>query len=223
MVCDVCENVFVVDPNSTSAENSILECKQCKIKVHQLCYGVVNYSNNWLCSFCKTNIDVDARKCELCPMTAGALKKTTNNKFVHVVCALFTPGVILLNPATTMQPVNLRGIHKKLYGLLCYICEKNGKFGVSGACVTCCKPKCKRNLHITCAQLAGTLKEGRSFNGNLRFIVYCEEHLDNAAPRISLSSIAIVMTNRKKANDSKVAKSQNSGWIVCVSIFDLNQ
>lgn len=161
MVCDVCENVFVLDPNSTTADNSIVECKKCKIKVHQLCYGVVKYSNNWLCSFCKANDEEDARKCELCPMTTGPLKKTTNNKYVHVVCALFTAGTIVGNPSTTMQPVHLRNVLKKVFGLQCYICEKSGTFGVSGACVTCCKPKCKRNLHVTCAQLAGTLKEGR--------------------------------------------------------------
>lgn len=222
MVCDVCENVFVLDPNSTSPENSILECTRCKIKVHQLCYGVVKYSKKWLCSFCKVTDPEEEKTCALCPSTTGPLKKTTDNEFVHVVCALFTPGVVVGNPTTTMQPVNLRNVIKKLYGLRCYICEKKGIIAHSGACVTCSKPKCKRNMHVTCAQVASTLKEGKSVNGNIRFIAYCEEHLDNTAPRISFSSIAVVMNNRKKLNDNKVAKKQNSLWIVSVSICNIN-
>lgn len=78
MVCDVCDKVFAADMNTTNDENSIVECVQCKVRVHQFCYGVENCSTSWLCNFCEENSSTQqTKKCVLCPNTEGALKKTT--------------------------------------------------------------------------------------------------------------------------------------------------
>lgn len=213
MVCDVCENVFVLDMNSTSEENSILECLQCKINVHQLCYGVEKYSASWLCDFCDLNNENQIKKCELCPSTMGALKPTTTDKWVHVVCALFTPWVIINNP-TTMQPVNIQKIPKKSFGQKCYICERKGLYDVVGACINCSAARCKRNLHVKCGQVAGTLKEKTDVGGALKFVVFCEEHIDAKQPRISFNSINSVLTTRTKLNNRVKAKAQNAQWLL---------
>lgn len=208
MVCDVCENVFLLDLNTTSNENSIVTCSKCNVKVHQLCYGVAEYAAEWLCDICKKS---DEKACVLCPNTTGT-------DWVHVICGLFTPGVVVKNPTTNMQPMDLTNVAKKSYGLQCYICEKNGLYRPPGACVTCSAHKCKRNLHVTCGQRAGILKERKSAKGNLIFIAYCEEHLPREANmRISFSSVATVLNDRQKVNDKQKAKTANAKWIAAVS------
>lgn len=59
--------------------------------------------------------------CELCPSKDGAIKKTDNNGWAHVVCALYIPEVRFGN-VTTMEPILLQNIpperfHKVLFQL----------------------------------------------------------------------------------------------------------
>lgn len=211
MVCDVCANVFLVDPNSTSDDNNVLECIQCKTRVHQLCYGVDNFTTNWLCDFCSIHGAEIEKKCELCPKPDGALKQTTSDKWVHVICALFTSQVVITDTAT-MSPIDLSKVSKRLYGLSCYICLKHRK-KETGACVKCFVTGCKRHLHVSCGQTAGTLQEKLSHKGNLLFIVFCEDHIEREKPRISINSIETMLRDRKKVNATETAKVKNAGWI----------
>lgn len=47
------------------------------------------------------------QKCELCPSKYGALKRTDNTGWAHVVCALYIPEVRFGN-VTTMEPIQLQ-------------------------------------------------------------------------------------------------------------------
>jgi hypothetical protein len=47
------------------------------------------------------------QRCELCPCKDGALKKTDNSAWAHVVCALYIPEVRFGN-VTTMEPIILQ-------------------------------------------------------------------------------------------------------------------
>lgn len=47
------------------------------------------------------------KKCELCPSKYGALKRTDNSGWAHVVCALYIPEVRFGN-VTTMEPIQLQ-------------------------------------------------------------------------------------------------------------------
>lgn len=47
------------------------------------------------------------QKCELCPSKYGALKRTDNSGWAHVVCALYIPEVRFGN-VTTMEPIQLQ-------------------------------------------------------------------------------------------------------------------
>lgn len=47
------------------------------------------------------------QKCELCPSKHGALKRTDNSGWAHVVCALYIPEVRFGN-VTTMEPIQLQ-------------------------------------------------------------------------------------------------------------------
>ena len=44
----------------------------------------------WFCDSCKANA---SPVCELCPNDGGIFKETDNGRWVHLVCALYTPSV----------------------------------------------------------------------------------------------------------------------------------
>jgi hypothetical protein len=221
MACDVCTNVSVVDLDSTDDANSILKCERCNVQVHQNCYGVENFSETWLCNFCASHADVIEKKCVLCPGTTGAFKPTTTNKWVHIVCGLFHPRVHIVD-VKRMEPVDTRRIAKAAYGRECYICIKNGNFDTNGACVNCSHIGCKRNMHVTCGQTVGTLKEKMS-KGKLTFIAFCEDHIDHKTKRLSFEAIEKVLKERKKVNMIEAARFKNTKWLMkkneTVSIF----
>lgn len=66
------------------------------------CYGVSDVesfsstdslcqSAPWFCESCSAGIDDPS--CELCPNKGGIFKETDVGKWVHLVCALYVPGV----------------------------------------------------------------------------------------------------------------------------------
>jgi len=60
----------------------------------------------WLLSVSCTVLSC-LQRCELCPSKDGALKKTDNSAWAHVVCALYIPEVRFGN-VTTMEPIILQ-------------------------------------------------------------------------------------------------------------------
>lgn len=54
------------------------------------------------------------QKCELCPSRYGALKKTNNEKWAHVVCALYIPEIRFGN-VTTMEPILIHLVPQERY------------------------------------------------------------------------------------------------------------
>ena len=46
------------------------------------------------------------QSCELCPSKTGAFKRTDNERWAHVVCALYIPE-IKFGDVTTMEPIIL--------------------------------------------------------------------------------------------------------------------
>lgn len=140
--CSVCSD-------AETDENRVLHC-DCGANAHMMCYGVEKFIENWKCSPCKTG--VLSVKCELCCAGKGAFKATTDGKWVHVICALFTNGVEFKN-TNTMEPVDiLKAVGKK--GQKCDFCLNN-----KGVCGSCARPNCKNVIHITCAQLYECLEE----------------------------------------------------------------
>lgn len=49
------------------------------------------------------------QRCELCPHRDGALKRTDNGGWAHVVCALYIPEVQFAN-VSTMEPIVLQSL-----------------------------------------------------------------------------------------------------------------
>lgn len=94
-VCVVC-----FDGDST-ATNEIIYCDGCNVGVHQACYGVqVIPDGDWFCDRCRYIKGGGMRKhvvCSLCPFSDGAMKPTFDGRWVHMICAIWTPGVWIHN------------------------------------------------------------------------------------------------------------------------------
>ncbi|XP_078041762.1 coiled coil domain containing protein Alhambra isoform X3 [Augochlora pura] len=162
-------------------ENPLVYCdgQGCTVAVHQACYGIVTVPTGpWYCRKCESQERSARVRCELCPSRDGALKRTDQAGWAHVVCALYIPEVRFGN-VTTMEPIILQLIPSERFSKSCYICEEQGKGGRAnvGACMQCNKTGCRQQFHVTCAQALGLLcEEAGNYLDNVKYCGYCQHH-----------------------------------------------
>ncbi|CAO1433424.1 unnamed protein product [Diamesa serratosioi] len=168
--------------------NEIVECDGCGITVHEGCYGVsdsVSVSSTisscstepWFCEACKANVkDPD---CELCPNRGGIFKETDVGKWVHLVCALYVPGVAF-GEVDQLSSVTLFEMPYSKWGSkTCSLCDDE-RFARTGVCIGCDAGMCKTFFHVTCAQKAGLLSEAHHEEADQAdpFYAHCKMHSD---------------------------------------------
>ncbi|XP_066483262.1 protein AF-17 isoform X1 [Tiliqua scincoides] len=165
------------------AENPLVYCDGhgCNVAVHQACYGIVQVPTGpWFCRKCESQERAARVRCELCPHKDGALKRTDNGGWAHVVCALYIPEVQFAN-VLTMEPIVLQYVPHERFNKTCYICEEQGRESkaASGACMTCNRHGCRQAFHVTCAQMAGLLCEEEVLEvDNVKYCGYCKYHFN---------------------------------------------
>ncbi|KAF4794259.1 PHD finger protein 14 [Turdus rufiventris] len=88
------------------------------------CYGVDGESDSimssasenstepWFCDACKCGV---TPSCELCPNQDGIFKETDAGRWVHIVCALYVPGVAF-GDIDKLRPVTLTEMNYSKYG-----------------------------------------------------------------------------------------------------------
>ncbi|XP_067434651.1 lysine-specific demethylase 4C isoform X1 [Thunnus thynnus] len=137
----------------------LLYCQGCCLQVHASCYGVPadDVSEQWSCDRC-TEGSFTAECC-LCNLRGGALKKTQNDKWAHVMCAVALPEARFSNEAKR-GPIDTSRIPMQRYKLKCIYCRKRcaGK-RQAGACIQCSCGRCPTSFHVTCAHAAGVIME----------------------------------------------------------------
>jgi len=174
---------IVCGQKSTTSSNALICCDgrngDCKVIVHQECYGVLTIPKNvWLCRMClNENRPIS---CVLCPNENLAFKqididtKKIDGTFVHVICALYIPGVDFADE-NRMEPIDLDldALINSNENKNCYICEEENLMIESkiGVCMKCEEAKCERYFHVTCAQKLGLLCEQKS--PAKAYIAYC--------------------------------------------------
>ncbi|KAJ8024661.1 Protein AF-10 [Holothuria leucospilota] len=162
-------------------ENPLVYCDGhgCNVAVHQACYGIVSVPTGpWYCRKCESQERAARVRCELCPQKEGALKRTDNGGWAHVVCALYIPEVRFGN-VTSMEPILLSIVPHDRYNKVCFLCETKGRESkaTTGACMTCNRNGCKQSFHVTCAQSEGLLcEESGHYTDNVKYTGYCTHH-----------------------------------------------
>ncbi|KAL7850900.1 hypothetical protein AOLI_G00212560 [Acnodon oligacanthus] len=139
-----------LEPDGTS---QLVSCSMCSVRVHTSCYGVPRDTNleGWRCARCEAN--AFTQDCCLCSLRGGALQRTSNDKWVHVLCAVAVLEARFVNIADR-RPVDLSGIPLQRFKLKCQYCRKGMK-KATGCCVQCSYGRCSSSFHATCAQAAG--------------------------------------------------------------------
>ncbi|XP_022101943.1 lysine-specific demethylase 4A-like isoform X2 [Acanthaster planci] len=143
---------------SSDGRSALLHCSQCKIAVHASCYGETGTKADlWKCKRCEEQ-DYLAECC-LCNLRGGALKRTTNGRWAHIVCAMAIPEVIFEN-VRAREPINIDKIAPARLKLKCFFCRPFIKMGNKfGGLIQCSVGKCALAFHVTCAQAAGVVME----------------------------------------------------------------
>lgn len=160
ILCCVCHST------DANAEDPIVFCDGCNLMVHASCYGnpLVKQipEGDWFCDQCRfkndTDTDTGPIRCSLCPTKEGAMKQTTDGKWVHLVCALLVPEVFFVDPEGR-EGIDCSKIPKKRWLEKCYVC---GCF--DGCALVCSEQKCGLGFHITCGikeDLCIEYKEGK--------------------------------------------------------------
>ncbi|XP_042568218.1 lysine-specific demethylase 4B-like [Cyprinus carpio] len=152
------ENTEPLPSNSHIGDDGtsvLLSCGCCGLQVHTSCYGVNpdTKQEGWMCSRC-TAAEWTAACC-LCSLRGGALKKTTDDRWVHVICAVAVAEARFVN-AVEREPVDVTAVPDTRKSLKCVYCHKTTK-QIFGACIQCSLDNCSTSFHVTCALLAGVV------------------------------------------------------------------
>ncbi|KAM0743180.1 hypothetical protein ACQRIT_003357 [Beauveria bassiana] len=117
------------------------------------------------------------------------LKRTADNNWVHVTCAVWTPEVKFGNSKAMEPSEGIPSIPKLRYDEVCHACNRGG----NGACIPC--HHCRTTFHVECARQAGHLlafditpvKSSRrdQFNivtingesGTMSAMLWCKDHI----------------------------------------------
>lgn len=209
--CSVCSDPEISD-------NEIFSCISCKTNVHRLCYGIESiFNENWKCSPCKDGLRNVT--CKLCLQKDGSFKKTDAGGWVHVICGLFTDGVVFEDPQS-MEPINIQNVSQNKRNKTCVYCRKS-----CGFCCLCSNGKCNNRLHITCAQRAHALKEEIKKDDTIKFRAFCMDHKPSAKERritsgsVRRKSLGVAQIAKKtidKTSQMTGAK-LNAQWIVAAA------
>lgn len=201
--------------------NEIVECDNCGISVHEGCYGIsdsVSVSSTvsscstepWFCEACKANIVSPV--CELCPNKGGIFKETDVGKWVHLVCALYVPGVAF-GEVDHLSSVTLFEMQYSKWGAkTCSLCE-DARFSRCGVCIGCDAGMCKTYFHVTCAQAAGLLSETHSEEADHAdpFYAHCKIHSDKTLiKRRKRNFYALKMKMEYRNTNAEQKKTENS-------------
>ncbi|CAL0328850.1 unnamed protein product [Lupinus luteus] len=170
ILCCVCQSTDG-DP-----EDPIVFCDGCDLMVHASCYGNPLSKGipegDWFCERCRFDEKTGSSfSCCLCPIKEGAMKQTTDNRWAHIVCAVFVPEVFFSDPEGR-EGIDCSKVPTKRWSEKCYVCDT-----CDGCALVCSELKCGLGFHVTCGvreDLCIEYKEGKK--GGTIVAGFCKSH-----------------------------------------------
>ncbi|XP_059840010.1 lysine-specific demethylase 4A-like [Hypanus sabinus] len=186
--------------------STLITCAKCCVCVHASCYGVApeKITDDWICSRCSAN--ALSEDCCLCTLRGGALQKTTDNRWVHLMCAVAVQEVRFVNVAER-SPVDVSPIPPLRWKLKCFYCKKRMK-KTGGCCVQCSHGRCPTSFHVTCAYAAGVIMQPDDWP-YVVFITCCRHKTPSQAER-SKSAL-----NEIEVGQKVISKHKNGRFYQC--------
>ncbi|KAK2919029.1 lysine-specific demethylase 4C isoform X2 [Channa argus] len=198
----------------------LLYCQSCCLQVHASCYGVAadDVTEQWSCDRC-TEGSFTAECC-LCNLRGGALKKTQNDKWAHVMCAVALPEVRFSNE-DKRSPIDTSRIPMQRYKLKCIYCRKRcvGK-RQAGACIQCSCGRCPTSFHVTCAHAAGVMMEPDDWPYVVSITCHRHQSRSSSAQRASQASISLGQTVISKHKNLRYYSSKVT-QITCQTFYEV--
>uniref|UniRef100_A0A9J8BI90 [histone H3]-trimethyl-L-lysine(9) demethylase n=1 Tax=Cyprinus carpio carpio TaxID=630221 RepID=A0A9J8BI90_CYPCA len=166
----------------------LVSCNSCCVQVHASCYGVAAHDVGpvWTCDRCVSG-DLAAGCC-LCNLRGGALKRTSDDRWAHVMCAVGLPEVKFID-VVKRAPIDISAIPVQRYKLKCIYCRNRIK-KLSGACIQCSCGRCPTSFHVTCAHAAGVPMEPDDWP----YVVFITCHRHQSRSSISKSELEVGQT-----------------------------
>ncbi|KAK6182171.1 hypothetical protein SNE40_009912 [Patella caerulea] len=208
VICCVCLT------DVTGDDDEIVECDNCGASVHEGCYGISDFQSTtstdssastepWFCDACKAGVKPS---CELCPNFGGIFKETDTGKWVHLVCALYTPGVAF-GDVDKLSPITLFEMPYARWGAReCSLCE-DIRYSRTGVCISCDAGMCRSYFHVTCAQREGLLSEASPeevMDIADPFYAYCKLHADKNTSRAKRRNWLAIQSRVRKLKEKSI-------------------
>ncbi|XP_047494182.1 uncharacterized protein LOC125042542 isoform X4 [Penaeus chinensis] len=220
LVCAVCLG------DHSDDLNEIVTCDGCSVSVHEGCYGIsdsisvsstVSSSSTepWFCDACKAG--VDNPPCELCPnlgqCSAGytIFKETEMGRWVHLVCALYIPGVAFSEVDKLSFPTLFEMPYSRWGSKTCTLCEDE-RFSRTGVCIGCDAGMCRAYFHVTCAQREGLLSEVNHGEADQAdpYYAHCKLHTDRELIRRRKRNWLALQLHMKQGEADKLGSAQET-------------
>eukprot|EP00798_Chlamydomonas_sp_ICE-L_P008008 gene8008-1237_t len=182
--------------DETEHEGSLmLQCDNCRMCVHMDCYGQSHEPDGslWLCDMCELYSCglKEPPCCILCPVIGGAMKRTTDGRWCHLVCAMWIPEMGFDDP-DRLEPIDGgRMVSSARRQLLCKGCKqpyghsrKDTEPGASGQANGRAKGQTEGLANGQATQKAQSKprRKGLSFfaegtkAGSARLLCFCPKH-----------------------------------------------
>uniref|UniRef100_A0A8C2B9F9 [histone H3]-trimethyl-L-lysine(9) demethylase n=1 Tax=Cyprinus carpio TaxID=7962 RepID=A0A8C2B9F9_CYPCA len=180
----------------------LVSCNSCCVQVHASCYGVAAHDVGpvWTCDRCVSG-DLAAGCC-LCNLRGGALKRTSDDRWAHVMCAVGLPEVKFID-VVKRAPIDISAIPVQRYKLKCIYCRNRIK-KLSGACIQCSCGRCPTSFHVTCAHAAGVPMEPDDWP----YVVFitCHRHQSRSSSAVQVGQTVISKHKNLRYYSSRVTQ-----------------
>uniref|UniRef100_A0A8K9UYE9 [histone H3]-trimethyl-L-lysine(9) demethylase n=1 Tax=Oncorhynchus mykiss TaxID=8022 RepID=A0A8K9UYE9_ONCMY len=151
---------------------------------------------------------LQVHECCLCNLRGGALKKTTDDKWAHVMCAVALSEV-WFRDEVRRSPIDISRIPMQRYKLKCIYCRKRcvrrGQGG-GGACIQCSCGRCPTSFHVTCAHAAGVTMEPDEWPYVVSITCHRHQSRSSSAKDIVLGQTVISKHKNLRYYSSKVTQ-----------------